>query len=359
MSQQASKVKPRVADSTVATKSKARSNGEVNRPEEDSVIETQTLKDWYREMVLIRQFEEHARQAYQQGKIGGFLHLYIGEEAIAAGAISALKPEDNIVTHYRDHGHAIARGLDPKLLMAELFGRVDGVDKGRGGSMHFADVSKNFWGGYAIVGGHLTIAVGLALAAVRAKEKRVTIVFFGDGSTDSGQFYECLNLAALWKLPVIFMCENNQYGMGVAIQKASAVTEVYKKACMANIPAQQVDGMDVVAVHQVVSQVAEEVRQGGGPQFIEALTYRYQGHSVADPDRYRDKDRLEEWKQRDAIERVRRLLTGERDVKPDELAEIDAGVEAEIKEALAFAEASPVPDPATIYDSVYADPLVA
>ena len=339
-----------------AAKSPARTRRDGVRAEEDSVVDTATLKDWYREMVLIRQFEEHARQAYQQGKIGGFLHLYIGEEAVAVGAMHALKPEDHVVTHYRDHGHAIARGLDPKLLMAELFGRIDGVDKGRGGSMHFADATKNFWGGYAIVGGHITIAVGLGLAAIRANEKRVALVIFGDGSTDSGQFYECLNLAALWKLPVVFLCENNQYGMGVSIHKASAVTEVYKKACMANIPTQQVDGMDVVKVHEVLSDVVEQAR-GGGPQFVEALTFRYQGHSVADPDRYREKSEIDKWKKRDAIEHVRNVLIDEHAVKAEELDAIDADVQHEIEEIMKFAEASAAPDPDTIYDYVYANPV--
>ena len=332
-----------------------RKNGE-SAPAEAVAIDTTTLKDWYREMVLIRQFEENARQAYQQGKIGGFLHLYIGEEAIAVGAIHALKPEDHVVTHYRDHGHAIVRGLDPKRLMAELYGKETGVAKGRGGSMHFADTSKNFWGGYAIVGGHLTIAVGLGIASQRAGEKRVAMVFFGDGSTDAGQFYECLNLAALWKVPVVFMCENNQFGMGVAIDKASAVTNVYQKACMANIPAQQVDGMDALAVHAAVAQAVEEARDGGGPRFIEALTYRYQGHSVADPDKYRDKDKIDEWKRRDAIERVKQRLL-DRGVPPEELAALEADVTRQVKEAVAFAEASPAPDPSTLFDHIYANPV--
>ena len=332
-----------------------RKNGE-SAPAEAVAIDTTTLKDWYREMVLIRQFEENARQAYQQGKIGGFLHLYIGEEAIAVGAIHALKPEDHVVTHYRDHGHAIVRGLDPKRLMAELYGKETGVAKGRGGSMHFADTSKNFWGGYAIVGGHLTIAVGLGIASQRAGEKRVAMVFFGDGSTDAGQFYECLNLAALWKVPVVFMCENNQFGMGVAIDKASAVTNVYQKACMANIPAQQVDGMDALAVHAAVAKAVEEARDGGGPRFIEALTYRYQGHSVADPDKYRDKDKIDEWKRRDAIERVKQRLL-DRGVQPEELATLEADVTRQIKDAVAFAEASPAPDPSTLFDHIYANPV--
>ncbi len=316
-----------------------------------------TLRAWYREMLLVRRFEERARQAYQQGKIGGFLHLYIGEEAIATGAIHALKPQDHIVTHYRDHGHAIARGLDPRRLMAELFGRVDGYAKGRGGSMHFADAERNFWGGYAIVAGHLTIAAGLALAAKRSGSDAVSLAIFGDGATDNGAFYECLNFAKVWDLPVIFMCENNQFGMGVAIEKASAVTDVYRKACMADMPAQQVDGMDVVAMHNVMSKVVAEVRAGGGPQFVEALTYRYQGHSVADPDQYRDKDKIELWKKRDAIERVKRLLIDEYEVDAAEIESIDADVDREMDEVMGFAEASPAPDPDSMYEHVYANPL--
>ena len=313
-----------------------------------------TLRAWYREMLLVRRFEERSRQAYQQGKIGGFLHLYIGEEAIATGAMHALKPQDHVVTHYRDHGHAIARGLDPKKLMAELFGRVDGYNLGRGGSMHFADAKLGFWGGYAIVAGHLTIAVGLALAARRSKSDAVAVAIFGDGATDNGTFYECLNFAKVWDLPVVFLCENNQFGMGVAIEKASAVTEVYQKACMADIPARQVDGMDVVAVYQAMREAVDAARSGGGPQFLEARTFRYQGHSVADPDQYRDRELIEEWKKRDAIERLKRLLLGEQTVPASELEAIEADVEREMDEVMAFADASPVPDPATMHEYVYA-----
>jgi len=319
--------------------------------------DSDTLKAWYHEMLLVRRFEERARQAYQQGKIGGFLHLYIGEEAIATGVVHALKPQDHVVTHYRDHGHAIARGLDPKRLMAELFGRVDGYSQGRGGSMHFADAARHFWGGYAIVAGHLTIAAGLALAAKRSQQDAVALVFFGDGATDNGTFYESLNFAKVWDLPVVFVCENNLFGMGVAIHKASAVTDVYKKACMADMPAHQVDGMDVVAVSQLMTKVVEEVRAGGGPQFVEAKTFRYQGHSVADPDQYRARELIEEWKQRDAIERLKRLLTEERQVEADELARIDADVERQMDEVMAYADASPLPDPATMYEHVYSNPL--
>jgi pyruvate dehydrogenase E1 component alpha subunit len=319
--------------------------------------DTHALKAWYREMVLVRRFEERARQAYQQGKIGGFLHLYIGEEAIATGAVHALKPQDHIVTHYRDHGHAIARGLDPKRLMAELFGRVDGYDKGRGGSMHFADAKKNFWGGYAIVAGHLTIAAGLALAAKRSQSDAIALAIFGDGATDNGTFYEVLNFAKVWELPVVFLCENNMFGMGVAIHKASAVTDVYKKACMADMPAQQVDGMDVIAVHDLMTKVVAEVRAGSGPQFVEAKTFRYQGHSVADPDQYRARELIEEWKQRDAIERLKRALIDERKVEAAEIEELEADVEREMDEVVAFADASPAPDPATMHAHVYSNPL--
>jgi pyruvate dehydrogenase E1 component alpha subunit len=340
--------------STAATKKAGKSspNGEAQSA---VALELDTLKQWYRQMVLIRRFEEEARVAYQQGKIGGFLHLYIGEEAIAVGAIHALRPQDHIVTHYRDHGHAIVRGLDPKRLMAELYGKETGVAKGRGGSMHFADATKNFWGGYAIVAGHLTIAVGLALAAQRAREDKVAMVFFGDGSTDNGQFYECLNLASLWKLPVVFVCENNQYGMGVAIDKASAVTTVHQKADMANIPAVEVDGMNALAVYEATQKAVEHAASGKGPYFIEALCYRYQGHSVADPDKYRDPDKIEEWKKRDAIERVRALLV-EQGLTDEDIALINADVEREIKEIVAFAEASPAPAFSTLYDYTYAEP---
>jgi pyruvate dehydrogenase E1 component alpha subunit len=337
-----------------------RSSREVGTPAKEERVmppDVETLRSWYREMMLVRRFEERARQAYQQGKIGGFLHLYIGEEAIATGAIHALEPQDHIVTHYRDHGHAIARGLDPKRLMAELFGRVDGYARGRGGSMHFADANRNFWGGYAIVAGHLTMAVGLALAAKRSGSDAVALAIFGDGATDNGTFYECLNFAKVWELPVVFLCENNQFGMGVAIHKASAVTEVYRKACMADVPAQQVDGMDVVAVHEVMRRAVEAARSGGGPQFVEALTYRYQGHSVADPDQYRSKDDLEQWKKRDAIERVRRRLIDEHKVDPPSLEAIDAAVDRDMDEAVAFAEASAAPDPSTMFEHVYSNPL--
>jgi pyruvate dehydrogenase E1 component alpha subunit len=241
------------------------------------------LLEMYRLMVLIRRFEEVAAEQYALGKIAGFLHLYIGEEAVAVGAIRAMDPDDHLVTHYRDHGYALALGLDPRRCMAELFGKATGLVGGRGGSMHFADASKHFWGGYAIVAGLLPIAAGLGLASKYLNQRRVAVAIFGDGATNNGAFHEALNFAALWKLPVLFLCENNQYGMGTAVQYASAVREMYRKACAYDIPAERVDGQNVLAVYEAMKRALEHCRSGNGPYFLEALTYRYRGHSMADP----------------------------------------------------------------------------
>ena len=322
-----------------------------------AALDVVTKLSLYRQMVLIRRFEELARIAYQQGKIAGFLHLYIGEEAVAVGAIAALRPEDHLLTHYRDHGHAIARGLDPRVLMAELYGKVTGCSRGRGGSMHFASREHNFWGGHAIVGGHLPMAVGLGFAARYLGEPRVVMAIFGDAATDIGEFYEALNMAALWKTPVVFLCENNLYGMGVAIEKASAVTEVYKKACMANIPAERIDGMDVLAVYEAATRAVEWARAGNGPYFLEALCYRFQGHSVADPELYRTKEEVEQWKQRDPIQRFRRHLIEVEGIPEARLDAIHEEVEREMEEVMRFAEESPDPPLEELYDFIYANPV--
>ncbi|MBU6399553.1 MAG: pyruvate dehydrogenase (acetyl-transferring) E1 component subunit alpha, partial [Verrucomicrobia bacterium] len=249
--------------------------------------------DWFRKMSLIRRFEERAEESYQQGKIGGFLHLYIGEEAIAVGALAALEAEDDVVTHYRDHGYVLARGVDPKRVMAELFGKATGLNRGKGGSMHLADRTRHLWGGYAIVAGHIPLAVGLALAAQYQKQPRVVACFFGDGAANSGVFFSSLNLAAVWKVPLLCIAENNRYGMGTAVERASAVTDVCSKACAFNMPAVRIDGNDVALVRNTVRAMAAKARAGGGPQFIEAVTYRYRGHSMGDPQRYRSKDEVE------------------------------------------------------------------
>lgn len=304
--------------------------------------------DWFRKMSLIRRFEERAEEAYGQGKIGGFLHLYIGEEAVAVGAMAALQPEDDVITHYRDHGYVLARGIDPRRIMAELYGKATGISKGKGGSMHMADVSRHIWGGYAIVGGHIPLAAGLALANQYLNRPRVVACFFGEGATNSGPFFAGINLAAVWKLPLVAIVENNRYGMGTAFERVSAVGSVSMKACAFDIPAVQIDGNDVLAVRDAVRRMAERARTGGGPQLIEAMTYRFRGHSMGDPQRYRTKDEVEEAKSRDPIERLRQAVLANELATAGELAKIGEEVEAEVLEAVRFAESSPEPEPSEL-----------
>jgi pyruvate dehydrogenase E1 component alpha subunit len=308
--------------------------------------------DWFRKMILIRRFEERAEEAYGQGKIGGFLHLYIGEEAIAVGAMAALLPEDDVITHYRDHGYVLARGIEPKRVMAELYGKSTGMSKGKGGSMHLADVRRHLWGGYAIVGGHIPLATGLALALRYRNLPNVVACFFGEGATNSGSFYSGLNLAAVWKLPLIAIVENNRYGMGTAFERVSAVCDVYRKASSFDIPGVRIDGNDVLAVRDTVHRMAERSRAGGGPQLIEAITYRFRGHSMGDPQRYRTKEEVEEAKARDPIARWRRTVLENDLATEDELRKIGDEVDAEVEEAVRFAENSPVPDPNELYNDV-------
>jgi pyruvate dehydrogenase E1 component alpha subunit len=310
---------------------------------------------WFEKMSLIRRFEERAEEAYGQGKIGGFLHLYIGEEAIAVGATAALSEDDDVITHYRDHGYVLARGVDPKRVMAELYGKSTGLSKGKGGSMHMADLKSRVWGGYAVVGGHIPLAVGLALAIQYNKEPRVVACFFGDGATNTGTFYTSLNIAAVWKLPLVAIVENNHYGMGTAVARASAVTDLYKKACAFNIPALQVDGNDVLEVRDKVREVVAKARSGGGPQFIEAVTYRYRGHSMGDPQRYRTKAEVEAAKASDPIVRWKQRILKNGLATEADLKHIMSQVEAEVDEAIRFAETSPLPEPSDLY----ADVLIA
>lgn len=321
----------------------------LDRNEKDELVEL------YRQMVLIRRFEERAGEMYTRGKIAGFLHLAIGQEAANVGAVAGLKPDDDIFTHYRDHGHALARGLDPNALMAELFGRATGVAGGRGGSMHFADASKHFWGGYAIVGAHLPLAVGMAFARQRQGDGRVVMVIFGDGSTNTGPFHEAMNLAAVWKLPVIFFCENNLYGMGTAIHRASAETEMYKRGAAYNIESRQVDGSDVLAVRDAVREAASLCREGKGPVFIEAVTYRFRGHSLADPELYRDREEVQQWRARDPIPRFRQRLIDEGIADDAALKAVEQAVEDAVNESIRFADESPEPALETIFDDVYVE----
>ncbi len=294
-----------------------------------------------RQMVLIRRFEEKAAELYTVGKIRGFLHLYIGEEAVAVGAMQALTPGDNVVATYREHGQALARGIPPGAVMAEMFGKANGCSRGRGGSMHLFDVSRRFHGGHAIVGGGLPIAVGLALADAMQQRAAVTACFFGDGAVAEGAFAESLNLAALWRLPVLFLCENNLYAMGTALARHQAQTDIVRKAEAAGVPGEAVDGMDVLAVEAATRRAAETVRGGQGPRLIEARTYRFRAHSMYDPDLYRAKDEIERWKASDPIVRFGAALRGQGVLADADVAALEASVVAEVDAAVAEAEVGP------------------
>ena len=304
-------------------------------------------------MVNIRRFEEKAAEMYARGKIHGFLHLYIGQEAVATGAIAALRDNDYLVTHYREHGHAMARGIDPNRIMAELFGRATGVVGGRGGSMHLIDVSKSFMGGYAIVAGHMPLACGLGLAEQYKGTDRIAVNFLGDGAVNEGEFHEALNLASVWKLPVLFIVENNLYGMGTEIQRVSAVTEIYKRAEAYAMPAAQVDGMDVTAMFSAVADAAQRVRSGEGPVFLEAICYRFRGHSMSDPEFYRHKDEVEHWRRLDPIKRLREQMINEGVLTDDEFARMEQSAGEMAEEAARFADESPEPSLETLHDFVY------
>jgi pyruvate dehydrogenase E1 component alpha subunit len=310
------------------------------------------------QMLLIRRFEEKCGEMYTRGKIRGFLHLYTGQEACAVGALNSLQEHDTIVTHYRDHGHALARGLDPGRVMAELFGRVDGVSGGRGGSMHLYDASKGFLGGYAIVAAHLPLAVGLGLAARMQKQDKVTLCIFGDGSVGEGEFHEALNLASLWRTPVIFFCENNLYGMGVPFDE-SLSTQIPTLAAAYNMPAVSVDGMDVKEVYRETMRAVDWCRQGRGPYFVEAKTYRYRGHSMADPELYRMKDEIERARLRDCIERLKEQMIDDGMLDEAQFGEIEERVERTVNDAVEFAENSPEPALSTLFDNVYREPAHA
>ena len=321
----------------------------------ERALENEDLLDLYRMMMLIREFEEHAAEQYARGRIAGFLHLYIGEEATGVGAVSVMEDRDHLITHYRDHGYALARGVTPAAAMAELFGKETGVVHGRGGSMHFSDVSKNFWGGYAIVGGHIPLASGLALASQYLEQDSVVVCVFGDGATNTGAFHEAANLASVWKLPVIFLVENNLYGMGTAVEYVSAVRDMSRKAIAYDITAARVDGQDVLAVREAMKAALEHCRSGNGPFLLEALTYRFRGHSMADPESYRSKEEVERFRKDDPIVVFRNKLISDGVATQEEFDQIDADALKEIEQAVEFAEESPVPDPSSIDEFIYAD----
>jgi pyruvate dehydrogenase E1 component alpha subunit len=313
----------------------------------------ETAREWLETMTLIRRFEERAGEQYARAKIGGFLHLSIGEEATIVGSARALRDTDYLISTYRSHGHALVRGTPPENVMAELFGRRDGVCHGRGGSMHMFDLARRFMGGYGIVGGNLPIAAGIALSSDYSGREEVTLCQFGDGASNQGTFGESLNLAALWRLPVVFMVTNNQFGMGTALGRHSAVTDLRRKGESLGVPGVRCDGMDVVETHQVVSETVERVREERRPLLIEAITYRFRGHSMADPEQYRSKDEVEAWKQRDPIVTFGERLVAEGVLGRDALAGIDAAALARVDAATAFADASPFPEPGELFDDVY------
>ncbi len=310
----------------------------------------------YRTMLLIRRFEERAGQLYGMGLIGGFCHLYIGEEAVAVGVQSITGPQDQIITGYRDHGHMLAAGMDPKLVMAELTGRAAGAAKGKGGSMHMFSAEKRFFGGHGIVGAPASIGTGLALANRYRDNGGVAFIYFGDGAANQGQVNESFNMAELWRLPAVYIIENNQYAMGTSIERASSETHLYRRGASFNIPGREVDGMDVMAVREAAAEAAEHARSGKGPILLEMKTYRYRGHSMSDPGKYRTREEIDEVrKQRDPIDHVEELLRSKGMADDAALKAIDAEVRRMIADAAEFARTTPEPEAAELYTDVYVE----
>ena len=304
-----------------------------------------------RRMLLIRRFEEKTAESYALGKIGGFCHLYIGQEAVAVGSLSALREDDYAISSYREHGQALVRGIPPRTVMAELFGKATGCSKGKGGSMHLFDAGRRFMGGHGIVGGHIPLAAGIAFAIKYQGGDQVCVCFFGEAAVNIGAFHEALNMASVWKLPVIFLCENNRYGMGTAFERVAAVTDVVEHACSYDMAAEMVDGMNVLTVYDATRRAVERARKGGHPTLLEVRTYRYMGHSMSDPLHgvYRTKDEVEEQKKKDPITQLAEKLKEEKVIDQGVLDAMDAEVHAEVDEAVKFADDSPDPDPAELF----------
>ena len=310
--------------------------------------------DIYREMLLIRKFEEKAEEMYQAGNIRGFLHLYVGQEAVATGFMYPIRADDYVIGAYRDHGQALSRCADPRRVMAELFGKATGTSGGKGGSMHLFDIDRRFLGGTAIVGGGLPIAAGAAFAINYRKGDQIVLCFFGDGAVNEGSFHESLNLASLWGLPILFICENNLYGMGTAVQRASAVPNLYQRAQCYAMDVESVDGMDVMAVIETAERTTKRVRESRCPVFVEAVTYRFRGHSMSDPGAYRTREEIEQWRARDPISQFASRLIKENVLTQRDLERIEADCVKQIEDAVQFAEDSPLPGPDALYRDVYA-----
>jgi pyruvate dehydrogenase E1 component alpha subunit len=322
---------------------------------ERALLEPREVLAMDSDMVRIREFEEACPKLYSQGKMGGFLHLYSGQEAVGVGVAHAMHHEDYMIAAYREHGLILAKGTPPDVVMAELFGKATGVSKGKGGSMHMFDAERRFMGGYGIVGGHLPLAVGIGFAIRYRESDEVVACLFGDGATNQGVFHEAMNMAALYQVPVVFVCENNGYGIGTSVARASAVEQLYKKSCAYETPGVKVDGMDVLAVYDTVRQAVQRAREGGGPTYIEAITYRFRGHSISDPGTYRSEQEKKIWQERDPIPNFADLLMAEGQASREQLDKIDAEEKLRIEAAIRFAEESPEPAAEELWTDVYAE----
>jgi len=322
-----------------------------------SRLDSGHLLELYRQMLLIRRFEEKSAEAYVAGKIGGFCHLYIGQEAVGVGAISAIRQDDYVLASYREHGLALAKGMTARSIMAELFGKATGCSKGKGGSMHMFDKSLGFLGGHAIVGGQIPLATGTAFATKYQGTDRVTLCFFGEAAVNQGAFHESLNMAQLWKLPCIYICENNQYGMGTSLERAMSLRDIAQKACAYEMASEFVDGMDVLAVREATLRAVERARNDYLPTLLEIRTYRFMGHSMSDPGNYRTRAEIEKYQERDPIKLFSASLLEEKVFDSKVLEDIDRKVREEVEDSLRFAEESPLPDPEELYTDIYASPI--
>jgi pyruvate dehydrogenase E1 component alpha subunit len=322
-----------------------------------SALSHDELIELYRQMILIRRFEEKSAEAYVAGKIGGFCHLYIGQEAVGVGTISAIRKDDYVLASYREHGLALAKGMSARSIMAELFGKATGCSKGKGGSMHMFDKSLGFLGGHAIVGGQIPLATGTAFATKYQGTDQVTLCFFGEAAVNQGAFHESLNMAQLWKLPCIYICENNQYGMGTSLARAMSLSNIAEKACAYDMAAEFVDGMDVLAVREATLRAVERARKDYLPTLLEIRTYRFMGHSMSDPGNYRTRAEIEKYQERDPIKLFAASLLEEKILDQTTLDEIDQKVREEVEDSLRFAEESPLPDPEELYTDIYANPI--
>lgn len=320
-------------------------------------IDHETLIKLFREMLLVRRFEEKCAESYSLGKIGGFCHLYIGQEAVGIGALSALRPDDYVLTSYREHAQAIAKGISPDAVMAELYGKATGCSGGKGGSMHMFDSRVNFLGGHGIVGGQIPLATGVAFASKYKGTDQVTLCFFGEAAVNQGAFHESLNMAQLWKLPCIYICENNQYGMGTSLERAMSLQDVAQKARAYDIASEFVDGMDVLAVREATQRAVERARKESLPTLLEFRTYRFMGHSMSDPGNYRTRMEIEKHQERDPLKLFQATLTEEGVLSDSDIATMDEEIKLEVENSVRFAEASPEPESAELFTDVYTNPL--